>query len=154
MNMTTAFGAIEVLGLAGTLLVGCSRSPQGTTDAGLLRGTVTYRERVALPPEAVVVVRLSDVSRQNVAAPVIAATRVPSEGRQVPLPFELRYDPKRISFDPLASTRLACAEPIGNQESRDLEALQRAERFVLDGATLSIHSKGMEKPLRFSRVTR
>jgi putative lipoprotein len=260
MNVTTAFGAIEVLGLAGALLAGCAKGHQGTTDAGALRGTVTYRERVVLPRDAVAVVRLSDVSRQDVAAPVIAETRVPSEGRQVPLPFGLRYDPKKIepdrkyaiqafiesggkmlfttdqahrpslaqgnpgqvnlqlirvrasagnsgglvgtawrledlggarvldrveatlefpedgraagngscnrffgpvriegesiSFGQLASTRMACAELIGNQESKYLEGLQGAERFALDGATLSIYAKGMEKPLRFSRVQR
>jgi putative lipoprotein len=36
------------------------------------------------------------VSRQDVAAPVIAETTVLPEGRQVPIPFELRYDPGKI----------------------------------------------------------
>jgi heat shock protein HslJ len=49
---------------------------------------------------------------------------------------------------------MACAEPIGNQEAKYLEALQGAERFALEGATLMIYSKGMEKPLRFARVMR
>ena len=41
-------------------------------------------------------VRLSDVSRQAVTAPVIAETTVLPEGHQVPIPFELRYDPGKI----------------------------------------------------------
>jgi putative lipoprotein len=36
------------------------------------------------------------VSRQDVAAPVIAETTVHPVGRQVPIPFELRYDPAKI----------------------------------------------------------
>ena len=47
----------------------------------MVTGTVDYRERMALPPDAVVEVRLSDVSRQDVAAPVIAETTVLPEGR-------------------------------------------------------------------------
>ena len=62
----------------------------------MVTGTVAYRERMALPPDAVVEVRLSDVSRQDVAAPVIAETTILPEGRQVPIPFELRYDPGKI----------------------------------------------------------
>jgi putative lipoprotein len=59
-------------------------------------GTVAYRERIALPADAVVEIRLSDVSRQDVASPVIAETTVRPAGRQVPIPFELRYDAGKI----------------------------------------------------------
>ncbi len=81
-------------------VTGCA--PAGTPDAqtannaGVVRGSVAYRERLALPPDAIVEVRLYDVSRQDVAAPVIAETTILPEGRQVPLRFELRYDPSRI----------------------------------------------------------
>ncbi len=89
--------------LLGLVLVGCATGgthvSQTADKGGVVRGTVTYRERMALPPDAVVEVRLSDVSRQNIAAPVIAETTVLPEGRQVPLPFELRYDPSRIQPD-------------------------------------------------------
>jgi heat shock protein HslJ len=36
------------------------------------------------------------VSPMNLAVPVIAETTVLPEGRQVPIPFELRYDPSRL----------------------------------------------------------
>jgi heat shock protein HslJ len=58
-----------------------------------------------------------------------------------------------ISFGALGATRMACPEPIENQEAKYFEALQAAERFTVDGSTLSIHSKGMEKPLRFVHKT-
>jgi putative lipoprotein len=59
-------------------------------------GTVAYRERMALPADAVVQVQLSDVSRQDAPAPVIAETTFTAGGRQVPLPFELRYAAEQI----------------------------------------------------------
>jgi putative lipoprotein len=54
-------------------------------------GKVTYRERVALPPGAVLTVRLSDVSKADVPAVVLAQTAVEVTG-QVPVPYELTVD--------------------------------------------------------------
>jgi putative lipoprotein len=59
-------------------------------------GTVTYRQRIALTPEAVVTVRLSDVSRQDVPAMVLAEQIITRPG-QIPIPFELDYDPESIN---------------------------------------------------------
>lgn len=69
-----------------------------SAPAGLvtLSGTASYRERIALPADARLAVRISDVSRMDVAAPVIAETQIATEGRQVPLAFSLDYDPARI----------------------------------------------------------
>lgn len=64
--------------------------------AGRLSGTVTYRERSALPPGAIVEVKLVDVSRADVPATVLSEQRIRPAGRQVPLPFTLRYDPQAI----------------------------------------------------------
>ena len=58
-----------------------------------------------------------------------------------------------IKFGPLASTRMACAEPVAMQEGKYLSALQNAERFAFDGSTLLIYAKGIEKPLRFVRAS-
>ena len=62
----------------------------GVGDAALA-GTVTYRQRVALPPDAVAHVRLEDA-----AGGLVAEETVRANGRQVPLPFALRYDPARV----------------------------------------------------------
>jgi heat shock protein HslJ len=57
-----------------------------------------------------------------------------------------------ITFGPLASTRMACAsEPANAQEMAYLKALSEAERFVLEGASLQIFSKGQADPLRLAR---
>lgn len=54
-------------------------------------GTVTFRERIALPPGAVVTVRVVDVSRADAPATVLAATAITVEG-QVPVPFTVTVD--------------------------------------------------------------
>jgi putative lipoprotein len=76
-------------------MLGCARNPESSTG-GTVTGTVAYRDRMALPPDAVVQVQLSDVSRQDAPATVLAEKTIEPAGRQVPLPFELRYDPGAI----------------------------------------------------------
>ena len=61
-----------------------------------LTGTVTYRERIALPPNARLQVEIRDVSRADARAPLIASTTSQTRGRQVPLPFTLRYNVNRL----------------------------------------------------------
>ena len=61
-----------------------------------LNGTLSYRLRIAIPPETEATVRLVDVSRADAPATVIAETRFKTDGRQVPLAFRLEYDPARI----------------------------------------------------------
>ena len=60
-------------------------------ESNQVTGSVTYRERIALPPTARVEVRLLDVSLQDVAAKTIAEQSIPVT-HQVPIPFELVYD--------------------------------------------------------------
>lgn len=64
--------------------------------AGSITGTVSYLERIALPPNAVIQVRLEDVSRADAPAKTIAQERITLGDRQVPVPFELKFDPKTI----------------------------------------------------------
>lgn len=67
-----------------------------TTAMAQLDVEVLYRERMALPPEAQIEVTLSDVSRQDVAAIVIAQEKIKADGKQVPFTFVLPYDPAQI----------------------------------------------------------
>lgn len=62
-----------------------------------LEGSAAYRERIALPPTARLVVEIRDVSLADAPAPLIASTEVKAEGRQVPLPFAIEYDAGRIN---------------------------------------------------------
>jgi heat shock protein HslJ len=59
-----------------------------------------------------------------------------------------------IQFGPLGSTRMACPEPVMNQEARYLNALQSAERFEWKDPYLLLYCRGLEKPLRFTRQNR
>ncbi len=62
---------------------------------GTVKGTATYRERMALPPGAVLEATLEDVSRADAPAVVIGQTRVEKPGNP-PIRFEIGYDPSRI----------------------------------------------------------
>lgn len=78
------------------IVLACAQNAHQSVQSGVVSGTVSYRERMALPPDAIVQVQLSDVSRQDAAASVITETTLKPEGRQVPLPYDLRYDPNKI----------------------------------------------------------
>ena len=66
-------------------------TPPSTADSGLMvTGTLTYRERIALPPDAVVLVQLRDVSLMDVAAKLISEQIINPE-HSVPIPFSLSY---------------------------------------------------------------
>ncbi|MCI0388404.1 MAG: YbaY family lipoprotein [Acidobacteria bacterium] len=60
-------------------------------------GTVTYWQRMALPPNAEVIVKLVDVSRQDVPAITLGEQRIPANGKQVPFSFEIAYDATKIN---------------------------------------------------------
>ena len=99
---------LEALGKAesfavedGVLLIYSTGHDQPTRLApapskSMVSGSVFYRERIALPPDAVTTVRLVDVSRQDVAAVVLAEQEIVAEGRNVPFDFALEYDPASI----------------------------------------------------------
>jgi uncharacterized lipoprotein YbaY/membrane-bound inhibitor of C-type lysozyme len=59
-------------------------------------GTVSYMVRMALPADAVIEVKLQDVSRADAPAMVIAEEKITLGDRQAPVPFELKFDPAKI----------------------------------------------------------
>jgi putative lipoprotein len=67
----------------------------GPADTLSVTGTITYRERMALGPEAVAEVSLLDVSRADAKATLVAKQRITRPG-QVPIRFELQYAPEDI----------------------------------------------------------
>jgi len=72
---------------------------QTSTSPGsspMITGTVTYRVRMALPPDAAIDVRLEDVSRADAPATVVAENIFAAAGKQVPIPFQLPYSEKDI----------------------------------------------------------
>lgn len=67
-----------------------------SASAGLITGTVTYRQRIALPKGAIVVAELFDMS--DAKAPARVARSGTTADGQVPLRFQLAYD--RSHIDP------------------------------------------------------
>jgi len=47
---------------------------------------------------------------------------------------------------------MSCPEAVMSQETKYLDALQAAERFEWKDPFLLIYCKGLEKPLRFTRM--
>jgi uncharacterized lipoprotein YbaY len=62
-----------------------------TAEPTAVTGTVAYLQRSALPPDAVVNVQLQDVSLQDAPAKIVAEVKIPTAGKQVPIPFRLEY---------------------------------------------------------------
>ena len=72
-----------------------TRTPPESPVTSKVTGTITYRERIALSPDAVVEVKLSDVSLMDVSAITIEEQVIRNPG-QVPIEFEIEYDPDEI----------------------------------------------------------
>ena len=82
-------------------LAGCTSTqvvPSSGTGTAISKvtGSVTYRERIALPPSAVITVKLVDVSLADAPSVLVAEQVIRTERRQVPFEFALDYDPSRI----------------------------------------------------------
>lgn len=94
-------GSVLAIALSTTALINSTtaiaQTPTTPTQFSSVSGTVTYRQRIALPPNALVQVQLQDVSKQDTAAVVIGEQIIPTQGRQVPFPFEINYNPKTIN---------------------------------------------------------
>jgi len=80
------------------MLAACGNRPTGNTPpagSGTITGNVIYLDRSALDPNAVIEVDLFQAS-PGYPEVVLATQSVNAEGRQVPIPFELAYDPAQI----------------------------------------------------------
>jgi len=78
------------------LVIGSLMMPiQSHAAEKVLTGEILYRERIALPPNAVVTVSLSDVSLADAPATLIGEQTIKDPG-QVPIKFEIRFDPSVI----------------------------------------------------------
>ena len=97
--------ALSRRALAGLLLAAAGTALPALAAPRALRGTVSYRERMALPPTAQVEVTLADVSLMDAPASVIARQSFTADGRQVPFAFSLTVDQRRL--DPRHSYAVA-----------------------------------------------
>jgi len=80
-----------------TMEVAFTQSPTADPakpDPLTIKGTLTYRQRIALPPNTSAVVELRDASMPE--GPVIGEHRFALNQRQVPVPFELTVDRAKL----------------------------------------------------------
>ncbi|MBW7982057.1 YbaY family lipoprotein [Enterobacillus tribolii] len=94
-------------------VAGCSSNPRGVEMFGdlptspavganapvngpAIKGSVNIRQRMALPPTAVVTVTLSDISLADAPAKIVAQKAFRTEGSQAPFYFTLPYEQELI----------------------------------------------------------
>lgn len=103
MSRVMAARLLALVLSAGSCFGWAQGSGQAATSAsaapaqGSVSGTIAYRERIALPANAAIEVKVQDVSLQDAAAKTIAETVFAPEGKQVPIPFQLSYNPADIN---------------------------------------------------------
>ena len=88
--MKKLFTLISALAAALAISACTNITPQ-EAGAEQVTGTVSYRERIALPDNARVTVTLADVSKMDVAAEVISSHAFLTEGKQVPFDYQLPF---------------------------------------------------------------
>jgi putative lipoprotein len=89
--MKNTFISLLTLGI---LLIGCRA--ESTPVKATVSGTVTYLQRIALLEDAVVTVRIQDISLADAPAVVLGEQVIKPAGKQVPIPFEVEYNPEDV----------------------------------------------------------
>ena len=93
----TVAATLIAVAMSGCAAVGTPDALGQTEGQGVVTGQVAYRERIALPPDAVLRVELQDVSLADTAARTIALEERRVGARQVPLPFELSFGARSLT---------------------------------------------------------
>lgn len=73
-----------------------AKTPAAPAAPAKVTGTVTYLQRSALPPDAKIQVSLQDVSLQDAPSVKLGEQVIEAQGKQVPFPFEITYNPSEI----------------------------------------------------------
>jgi len=112
---------LAALGTAATYKIDGSRLQLRTAEGSMVAdfvsavtGVVTYRERIALPDDAMITVQLQDVSRADAPAVVIGEYKLLTNGKQVPIPFEVEFDPADIQDNHTYSLSVRIEDSSGN----------------------------------------
>lgn len=93
------------------LLAICACKPGGIT----VSGAVSYRERIALPPDAIVRVAIEDVTLAGAPATLVATSELRPAGRQVPIPYSITLmDPATIDPKHLYGLRVRIEDGAGS----------------------------------------
>jgi putative lipoprotein len=85
---------LAVSAVAAPLLAACATTP--AEQPVTVTGSITYRERIALPPTAQVEITLADVSLADAPSRTVAQQAFTADGRQVPFAFSLTVDQRPL----------------------------------------------------------
>jgi uncharacterized lipoprotein YbaY len=88
-------------------------TPEEIAQRRLVRGTVSSRQRVALPPESVVEISVQDISRADAPARKLGKQRIVLRGQQLPIAFEVGVDPDGIEPGHIYSVSARILDPQG-----------------------------------------
>lgn len=100
--MTRSILIVNAIVLSAVLAAGCGKK---SGETAYVTGTVTYLQRMELPPDAEIHVALEDISRADAPARFIAADTIMAGGLQVPVSFSIPYDPAQIEDENTYSIR-------------------------------------------------
>ena len=163
----SALTRLPAAALALLVLAGCGAGTPFVTSANrepVLTGTASYRERIVLPPDSMLIVSLTDTSPVIVTTRIIAEAVLRVDGKEPPIPFELPYDRARIASDRDYGVRAAIrsgdrilletsgAYPVitrGNPKRVELQLVRTSAGAALSAPTLAVHSPRLDQPLRF-----
>lgn len=90
--MLGKFAELFLFGIAPLVFGGLMMPGAFAAEEITIAGEVTYRERIALPPNAILTVTLADVSLADAPSAVVAEQVFDPAG-QVPVRFKLKVDP-------------------------------------------------------------
>jgi putative lipoprotein len=80
---------------AALVATACATETRAPRDQATVNGTITYRERVALPETARVELQILDVTDEDAEPTLVSEKRMDAPG-QVPIAFSIGYDPRSI----------------------------------------------------------
>ena len=101
-----------ILILMSLSIAGCASSGgQPDVEAAYVTGTVNKRDRKALAPSATIEVRLVDSATPDEA---ISMQDIRLGGKQLPIPFDLQYDPGQINPDSTYEVQVRIVDSDGN----------------------------------------
>ena len=96
-------------------LSACSLFESGSSEAceTSVSGSISYNQRIALPEDAVVTVKIEDTSLDDEPAETIGEQVITNPG-QVPIDYEVCYDPADIEEGHTYSMRVRIEDSAGN----------------------------------------
>ena len=109
----TLAGCAQKSGNVPTPTAGSAAIAQTQIQGPAVNGSVNIRQRIALPPDAILTVTLSDASLADAPSKVIAQRAVRTDGKQAPFNFVLPFNPADIQ--PNARIILSAAITVNGQ---------------------------------------